>query len=84
MKGLNLVLSICMGLSFGEVVESWADITRAKLFFVVDVGSWRLFCQCSKSLLSHGTTCARARFNVEGSSKVSSKSFKSPCNPNWN
>ncbi len=53
MKGLNLVLSICMGLSFGEVVESWVDIIGEKLFcvvgganffFVVDVGSWRLFC----------------------------------------
>jgi hypothetical protein len=53
MKGLNLVLSICMGLFFGGVVESWADITGekllcvvdgAKFFCVIDVGSWCLSC----------------------------------------
>jgi hypothetical protein len=39
MKGLNLVLSISMGLSFGEVVESWASIANGKFLCVVDVGS---------------------------------------------
>jgi hypothetical protein len=48
------------------------------------VGSWRFFCRCSKSLLSHQTTYAMAWFNVEGSGKVNVKSFTSTCNPNWN
>jgi len=36
MKGLNLVSSICKRLSFGEVVEGWADIVGGKLFCVVN------------------------------------------------
>jgi hypothetical protein len=51
-----------MGSSFGEVVEGWVAIIGGKFLYVanganllcvVDVGSWRLFCQHSKSLLSH-------------------------------
>jgi hypothetical protein len=51
-KGLNLILSICIGLSFGEVAKGWADIINGKFFCVanganficvVDVGSWCLF-----------------------------------------
>jgi hypothetical protein len=91
LRGLNLVLSIYMGLSFSKVVESWADIASEKLICVVDgvkllcvvnVGSWCLFCQCLKSLLSHQITCAMVCFNVERSSKVNNKSFTSPPNPN--
>ncbi len=83
-RGLNIVLSICMGSSFGKVVEGWVGIVGGKFLCVVDVGSWRLSCSCSKSLLSRQTTCAMAWFNVEGFGKVSSKSFTSTCNPNWN
>jgi hypothetical protein len=48
MKGLNLVLLICIRFSFGEVVKGWADIVGGKFFCVangvkffcvVDVGS---------------------------------------------
>ncbi len=39
MKGLNIVLSICMGLSFGEVVEGWASILGGKFLCVVVGGS---------------------------------------------
>jgi hypothetical protein len=39
LKGLNLVLSICMGLSIGEVTKGWVDITGEKLVFVINVGS---------------------------------------------
>ncbi len=48
MKGLNHVLSIYIGSSFGEVVEGWVGIvggkflsvaSGAKLLCVVDVGS---------------------------------------------
>jgi hypothetical protein len=39
MKGLNIVLSICMGLSFGEVVEGWANILGGKFLCVVGGGS---------------------------------------------
>ncbi len=48
MRGLNLILSICMGSSFNEVVEGWVAIVGekllcvangAKLFCVVNVGS---------------------------------------------
>ncbi len=62
MRSLNIVLSIYMGLSFAKVVENWANIvgeklicatSGAKLLCVVDVGSWCLSCQHSKSLLSH-------------------------------
>jgi predicted amidohydrolase len=62
MRGLNLALSICMELSFGEVVESWVDIVGgkvlcvadgAKLFFVINVSSWCLFLLALKNLLSH-------------------------------
>lgn len=49
MKGLNLVLSICMGLSFGEVVESWVDIIGEKLFCVVG-GAELLCCICHESV----------------------------------
>ncbi len=68
-EGLNLILSICMGSSFGEVVENWADIiggkflcvaSGAKLFCVINVGSWCLSHRCSKSLLSHQIACAMA------------------------
>jgi hypothetical protein len=53
MRGLNLVLSIYMGSSFGEVAKGWASIVGgkflyvvggAKLLCVVDVGSWHLSC----------------------------------------
>jgi hypothetical protein len=56
-----------MGSSFGEVVEGWVGIIGGKFLYVasganflcvVDVGSWCFFCQHSKSLLSHQTTCA--------------------------
>jgi hypothetical protein len=66
-EGLNLVLSICMGSSFSKVIEGWVGIiggkflcviSGEKLLCVVDVGSWRLFCQHSKNLLSHRTFCA--------------------------
>jgi len=66
-EGLNLVLSICMGSSFGKVIEGWAAIISGKflcvtnggkLLCVIDVGSWRLSCQHSKNLLSHQTSCA--------------------------
>ncbi len=46
-------LSIYMGLSYGKVVEGWANIVSGKFLYVVDVGSWRLSCWRSKSLLSH-------------------------------
>jgi hypothetical protein len=36
MKGLNLVLSICIRSSCGEVVEGWAGIVGGKLFCVVN------------------------------------------------
>jgi hypothetical protein len=48
MKGLNLVLSIYMGLSIVEVAKGWVGIARGKLFYVasgvkffcvIDVGS---------------------------------------------
>jgi hypothetical protein len=39
MKGLNIILSICMGLFFGEVAEGWADILGGKFLCVVDGGS---------------------------------------------
>jgi hypothetical protein len=42
-KGLNLIVSICMGSSFGEVVEDWAGIVGGKLLCVVSGGSWCLF-----------------------------------------
>jgi len=92
-KGLNIVLSICMGSSFGEVVKSWADIIGgkllyvadgAKLFFVINVDSWHLSCRHLKSLLSHQITYAMAQLHVERFGKVNSKSFTSPHNPNWN
>jgi hypothetical protein len=35
-KGLNFILSICIGSSFGEIVEGWASIAGGKLFCVVD------------------------------------------------
>jgi hypothetical protein len=62
MMGLNFVLSIFMGSSFGEVIEGWIDIIGEKFFCVtngakflcvVDVGSRHLSYQCLKSLLSH-------------------------------
>jgi hypothetical protein len=80
-----------MGSSFTKVVESWADITSekficvvdgVKLLCVVDVGSWCLFCQHSKSLLSHQIACAMVCFNVERFGKVNNKSLTSPYNPN--
>ncbi len=82
-----------MGLSFDEVAKGWANTIGgiffcvtggAKLLCVIDVGSWRLSCWLSKSLLSHWTTCVMAWLNVEKSNKVSIKSFTSPRNPNWN
>jgi len=53
-----------MGSSFGEVVEGWADISGkflyvaggAKLFCVVNAGSWCFSCEHSKNLFSHQTT----------------------------
>jgi hypothetical protein len=36
-RGLNLVLSIYMRSSFGEVVEGWAGVVNGKLLCVVDV-----------------------------------------------
>jgi hypothetical protein len=93
MKGLNGILLIYMGSSFGEDVEGWAGITcgkflcvtsGAKLFCVVDMGSWCLSCQSSKNLLLHPITCAMDWLNVERFGKVSNKSFTSPCNPNSN
>jgi hypothetical protein len=47
-KGLNLVLTICMGSSFGNLAKGWIDVvsekffcvaTSAKLLCVVDIGS---------------------------------------------
>ncbi len=93
MKGLNFVLSIYMGSSFGKVAEGWVGIAGGKLLYVVndaivlcvvDVGSWCLSYRCSKNLLSHQTACAIAQLNVERFGKVSSKSFTSPHNPNYN
>jgi hypothetical protein len=52
-RGLNLVLPICVGSSFGKVAEGWACVAGGKLLYVVgganflyvvDVGSWHLFC----------------------------------------
>ncbi len=37
MKGLNLVLSICMGLYFGEVAEGWANIVSGNSFALLVV-----------------------------------------------
>jgi hypothetical protein len=37
MIGLNLVLTICMGLSFGGVTKSWVGIAFGKLFCVAMV-----------------------------------------------
>jgi hypothetical protein len=48
------------------------------------VDSWCLSFQHSKNLLSYRTTCVIAWLNVKRSWKVSSKSFTSPHNPNWN
>jgi hypothetical protein len=53
MKGLNLILSICMGLSFSEVVKGYIGITSEEFLCVIDVGSWHFSYQCSKNLLSH-------------------------------
>jgi hypothetical protein len=48
MTSLNLILSICMGLSFGKVAEGWVAIAGEKFlhvtnganfFCVVNVGS---------------------------------------------
>ncbi len=48
MRGLNLVLSICMGPSFSEVAKGYVDIANGKLlcvdggvklFGIVNVGS---------------------------------------------
>ncbi len=36
MRGLNLVLSICIGLFFGEVIEGWDNIASGKFFCVGD------------------------------------------------
>jgi len=61
MKGLNFVLSIYMGSSYGKVNKGWVGVTGEKLLYVASgakllcvahVGSWRLFYRCSKSLLS--------------------------------
>jgi len=35
-RGLNLALSIFVGLSFGKVVESWVGVVGGKFFCVVD------------------------------------------------
>ncbi len=43
-RGLNLVLSICMGSSCGKVIKCWVGVVRGKLFCVIDVGSWHLSC----------------------------------------
>jgi hypothetical protein len=48
-KGLNLVLSIYMGSSFGKVIEDWVCIVGEKLFCVV--GGAKLFCHiCHESV----------------------------------
>ncbi len=61
-RGLNLILSIYMGSSFGKVSKRRANIASekffsivddAKLLCVVDVSSWCFVCRHSKSLLSH-------------------------------
>jgi hypothetical protein len=39
MKGLNIILSIYMGLSFREVAKGQVNIVGGKLFCVIDVGS---------------------------------------------
>jgi hypothetical protein len=61
------VLSICTGSSFNKVIKGWVGIAcekffcvanGAKLLCVVNVGSWRLSCWCSKNMLSYYTTCA--------------------------
>jgi hypothetical protein len=58
MKGLNLLLLIYMGSSFGKVVEGWAGIASgkflcvangAKLLYVVDVGSCASFIDIRKA-----------------------------------
>jgi hypothetical protein len=93
MKGLNIILSIYTGSSFRKIAKGWASIvggiffcvvSGTKFLCVINVASWRFSYWCSKNLLSHWTTYAMAWLNVEGSSKVNSKSFTSPHNPNWN
>jgi hypothetical protein len=68
MRDLNIVLLICMGLSFDEVAKGWANIIGgkffcviggAKFFCVVNVGSWHLSCRHSNNT-SHQTACAMA------------------------
>ncbi len=66
MMGLNCVLSICMGLSFGKIVKMWGGIISAKLHYIVGAGSQHLSCQCSKNLLSYRTTCIMAWLKVRG------------------
>jgi hypothetical protein len=36
MKGLNLVLLICMGTSFAKVFESWVGIIGGKHLYFID------------------------------------------------
>jgi hypothetical protein len=42
MKGLNLVLSIFMGLYFGKVAKGWVDIVGGKLLYITNGA--KLFC----------------------------------------
>jgi hypothetical protein len=41
-RGLNLVLSICIVLSFGEVVEGWVNVIGGR--FLCIVGGAKLLC----------------------------------------
>jgi hypothetical protein len=41
-RGLNLVLSIYIGLHFGEVVEGWVGIVGGKFLYVAS--GVKLFC----------------------------------------
>jgi hypothetical protein len=47
-RGLNLVLSICKGLSFGEVAKGWVNVVGGKLLCVVDGA--KLLCVCNVGL----------------------------------
>jgi hypothetical protein len=66
MKGLNLVLSIYMGSSFGEVVEGWANIKGgkflcatfgAKFIYVVDYGFMAPFLLTLEELVTPNNLC---------------------------
>jgi hypothetical protein len=84
MRGLNCVLSICMGSSFGKVAKDWGGMIVEKFHCVIGVSSQHLSCQHSKSLLSYRTTCTMAWLKVERFGTVNSKSFTLLHSPNWN